>query len=305
MNPPAVSVILPCYNAEAYLASTLESIRAQTYADYEVLAVDDGSKDGTGHLLDEYARDWNAAAGCEKMRVFHQPNRGLAAARNAAIARMRGQWIALQDADDLWLPTKLQECMDFLAARPDLSIVYTPMDVINLDGTPRPGRYKPCRAGWLVKELFASIFVHDPAAVFHKRVIEKCGGFDESLPVSVGNEFWLRISPHFEFGLIDKPLALRRWSEASLTHRSRLRGRQIKAAVLERFYFQQGGKDLLPRRQALRRLAHVNYSAGKLLLQRFRCREAARYLARAIGHRPTYVKAYLFLLPALLGSIVR
>jgi glycosyltransferase involved in cell wall biosynthesis len=300
VNAPVVSVILPAYNAEAFVAQAVESVRAQTYTDYELIAVDDGSTDRTGEILDEYAKNFPA------MRVIHQSNAGLAAARNAAVASMKGQYIALLDADDLWLPEKLQRCMAFLHKHPDLSIVYTPMEPFDGKTHKRmAGHSKPCHAGWLTEKLFGSIFVHDPAAVFHKRVIETSGGFDESLPVSIGNEFWLRVSVKFAFGLIDEPLALRRWTEESLTRANRLRGRQIKADMLEDFYYRHGGKELIPHTKAMCRLAKVNYSAGKLLLQQFQCRKALRRFIKALKFRPTYLKVYPFAFLSLIGAIFR
>ncbi len=306
MNSPTVSIILPAYNAAAFISDAVQSVRAQTYSDYELIAVDDGSTDRTGNILDALADDWAAAfADGPAMRVIHQANRGLGAARNVAIGQMRGEYIALLDADDLWRPEKLQRCMAFFEENPDVSIVYSPMDPITTDGVPMTGHSKPCHAGQLTEKLFMSIFVHDPAAVFHKRVIEQCGTFDESLPVSVGNEFWLRVSVKFEFGLIDEPLALRRWSAQSLTRRSRLRGRQIKADMLEKFYFQLGGDKFVPEVLARRRLGKVNYSAGKILLSHFQCRQALKRFAKAICYRPGHLKTYPFLLAALVGAIFR
>ena len=118
VNPPAVSVILPAYNAEVFITEAVESVRAQTFSDYELIAVNDGSTDRTGEILDDLAKGFPA------MRVIHQENKGLAGARNAAIAAMRGEYIALLDADDLWLPEKLQRCMDYLREHPDESEVY-------------------------------------------------------------------------------------------------------------------------------------------------------------------------------------
>ncbi len=300
MNNPIVSVILPAYNAEPFIRETVDSIRQQTYGNFEVIAVNDGSTDRTGDILDELAAAWPV------MRVIHQENQGLARARNNAIAQMRGDYIALQDADDIWLPEKLQRCMDFLEAHPSLSIVYTPMAPFDgRTGKRMAGHSKPCQAGWLAEELFMSIFVHDPAAVFHKRVIETCGRFCEDIPVSIGHEFWLRVSPHFEFGLIDEPLALRRWTEQSLTRSNRLRGRRIKVKVLEKFYFELGGHKLVPRKKALARLAKVNYHTGKLLLQQFQCRQALPYLTKALRYRPTYLKVYPLALAGVIGSIIR
>ncbi|MCD4699608.1 MAG: glycosyltransferase, partial [Phycisphaerae bacterium] len=211
MSVPTVSVIIPAYNCGQMLRQAVDSVRRQTYQDLEVIIVDDGSTDDTPEVVRELAADWS------KIRPILAEHKGLAAARNRAVAEMRGQWIALLDADDLWIPEKLARCMDYLADHEGVSIVYTPMQPIRMSGEPMAGHSKPCLAGQLTRKLFKSIFVHDPAAVFHKRVIEKCGGFDESLPVCVGHEFWLRATTEFEFGLINEPLAQRRWHEKSLT----------------------------------------------------------------------------------------
>ncbi len=300
MSDPTVSVIIPAYNAADLVPEAIDSVRRQTYQDFEVLVVDDGSTDGTWEVLQDLAAHW------DKLRVFRAEHRGLAAARNLAVSHMRGQYIALLDADDLWTDTKLDRCMQFLREHPDLSIVYTPMAPIRMDGTPMEGHSKPCLSGRITTELFESIFVHDPAAVFHRRVIDQCGGFDESLPVCVGHEFWLRVSTAFAFGLIDEPLALRRWSERSLTRSNRARGRRVKAGMLERFYFERGGKDLLPERPALRRLARVHYAAGKILLKQRQFPDAKAYLRKAIHYAPTQLKPYpLYLLAAAASLLAR
>lgn len=298
MSHPTVSVIVPAYNCPDLLAEALQSVRAQTYADYEVIVVDDGSDDETWRVARELAEGW------PKLRAVRIEHRGLAAARNRGIAEMTGEWIALLDADDLWRGDKLQRCMDYLAAHPELSIVYTPMAPVGADGEPIRGHCKPCHAGKLTERLFHSIFVHDPAAVFHKRVIERCGGFDESLPVCVGHEFWLRVSTEFEFGLIDEPLALRRWSEGSLTRSNRSRGRRVKADMLERFYFERGGRDLVAPGPAMRRLSRVHYSAGKILLKERNCTDARHHLAKAIRYSRANLKAYPLYLASRLGGLL-
>ena len=290
-------MVIPAYNCGGLLAEAVQSVRAQTYRDFEVIVADDGSTDDTAEVAARLAASW------PKMRLIRARHRGLAAARNRAIAEMSGQWIALLDADDLWLPDKLRQCMDFLEANPDLSIVYSPMDPIRMDASPMDGHSKPCHAGWLTEKLFHSTFVHDPAVVFHKRVVEACGGFDESLPVGVGHEFWLRVSTKFEFGLIDEPLALRRWHEGSLTRSDRVRAWQIRARLLERFYFEQGGRDLIPAHRAMRRLSKTRRKGGRVLLGAHRYEEAAQYLLQAIRLFPWHPEAYLYWVFANLAHV--
>ncbi len=278
-------MIVAAYNCAAFVGEAIRSACEQTYDDFEVIAVDDGSTDETPEVLEELSRSW------PRVRWIRAEHRGLAAARNRAIREMHGEWIALLDADDIWFPEKLRRCMDFLEAHPGLSIVYSPMAPVGIDGAPLEGHTKPCRSGWITEALFHSIFVHDPAVVFHKRVIETCGGFDEPLPVCVGHEFWLRVSTRFEFGLIEEALAYRRWHEGSVTRSDRARSRCVKAGMLERFLEGPGREHLSPER-AKRRLASVHYKAGRALLAQRKFAEAAEFLARASTYRPVFVRAW-------------
>lgn len=105
MNTPFVSIVMPCYQAEATVACTVDSILAQTMPDFELIAVDDGSTDGTGALLDALA------AQDTRIHVLHRENGGVARARNAGMAVARGQWLAFADADDLLLPDALSHLL--------------------------------------------------------------------------------------------------------------------------------------------------------------------------------------------------
>src|SRR6476620_2025348 len=107
-STPTVSVITPAFNAGRYLEHTLESAIRQTFTDFEVLVVNDGSTDQTRQIADRYA------AKDPRVRVIHQNNGGIAAARNAALAVARGRYCALLDSDDLWFPSYLEEQLNIL-----------------------------------------------------------------------------------------------------------------------------------------------------------------------------------------------
>lgn len=115
MNEPLISVVMPCYQSEATLGETVASVQAQTWRDWELIAVDDGSTDGTGKALDALARQES------RMRVIHQANGGVSSARNAGLAASRGTWIFFVDADDRLLPDALQTLLAH--AREDVDIV--------------------------------------------------------------------------------------------------------------------------------------------------------------------------------------
>lgn len=299
MSTPSVSVIIAAYNCANLLSEAVDSVRRQSYQDLEVIIVDDGSTDDTPEVIRRLAEGW------QKIRPFFADHGGTPVNKNRGIRLARGEWLALLDADDLWLPEKLARCMEYLAEHPDISIVYTPMKPIRLDGKEMKGHSKPCHSGWITDKLFHSIFVHDPAVVFHRRVVQACGGFDESIPVGSGHEFWLRVSTKFEFGLIDEPLAIRRWRPTSLTRSNRLVGRIAKAKMLERFYFERGGKDFVPRNKALRRLSDVHYKAGKMLLRYRDYHQAREFLTKALEYKSFNFKVWPLYVVSRFGEVFK
>ena len=116
---PKVSVIVPVYKVEKYLPECIDSILAQTFTDFELILVDDGSPDNSGKICDDYAtRD-------SRIRVFHKENGGVSSARNFGIDNARGEWIALMDGDDSWLPRHLENIFRATVEFPDVKVFYT------------------------------------------------------------------------------------------------------------------------------------------------------------------------------------
>jgi glycosyltransferase involved in cell wall biosynthesis len=127
-DEPLVSVIMPLYNGEAFLEAAVASVRAQSWKNWELLIVDDGSKDGSLQRARRLAGD------DPQVRVLQHPggaNRGVSHTRNLAIESSTGDWIALLDCDDVWLPDKLARQIDVLRAHPDLCLVYSKAQVID------------------------------------------------------------------------------------------------------------------------------------------------------------------------------
>ncbi len=115
MTNPLVSVIIPVYNGEKYLAQAIESILAQTYRPIEIIVVDDGSTDGSDHIAQSFS---------DHVQYLYQSNRGGPAARNTGIKKARGSYFAFLDADDLWTEDKLTQQIDVMEADPVLQIVF-------------------------------------------------------------------------------------------------------------------------------------------------------------------------------------
>ena len=184
---PAVSVITPAYNAAAFLAQTIDSIRAQTFEDWELVVIDDGSTDGTTELVEEYQeRDG-------RVRLLHQANAGPSAARNHGMREARGEFFAFLDSDDTWEPEYLERQLGVFREYPDTHLVTA---VARFRGGPYDGRpMRPFTIGYPVLTL-RDIIGDDTAVfimtIFRRQVFDTIGGLDESQWRSEDYEYWLR-----------------------------------------------------------------------------------------------------------------
>jgi glycosyltransferase involved in cell wall biosynthesis len=210
---PAVSVIMPAYNVEPYIDASIGSVRRQTHTDLELVIVDDGSTDAT------YAIARRHADADRRIRLVHQDNGGLSAARNTALRHSRAPLIAMLDSDDLWTPTFLDKQLAVFEADPSIDVVTGNGWVLGgtLDGTPaRPypdPRPQPDLVSILADEL--SVFV---MSVFRRRVSDVIGNFDESLRTNEDYDFWLRAAiAGFRFARNDMPLGYYRRRDDSLS----------------------------------------------------------------------------------------
>ncbi len=207
---PKVSVIIPAYNAEEYIAETLQSVFEQTYSNYEVIVVDDGSKDGTLPLLQSYA---------SKVKVFSKDNGGPASARNVAINNSDGELIAFLDSDDLWFREKLETQIRFLGDHPDLGLVYTEALMARQSGDEWNIERKIgfTEAPTFCKLLYGD-FIPNSTVIIRRSCIEQVGLLNESreLIAAEDYEYWLRIAKLFPIAGISQPLAYYRVRNESL-----------------------------------------------------------------------------------------
>jgi glycosyltransferase involved in cell wall biosynthesis len=171
---PTISVIVPVYKGERFLADALDSVAAQTYAPLETIVVDDGSPDASAEI----------AASRPGVRLVRQSNQGVAAARNAGLAVARGELLAFLDQDDEWLPDKLALQVAHLLEHPDVAIVLTHMLHVLLEGTPRPGWFRP---NWLSEPqqgFTPSVWL------VRREAFELVGSFDTGYEVACDSD-WL------------------------------------------------------------------------------------------------------------------
>jgi glycosyltransferase involved in cell wall biosynthesis len=208
---PKVSVIIPAYQYGHFLGEAVDSVLAQTYKDYELIVVDDGSTDQTREV---------AAAYGDRTRYIYQDNRGLSAARNTGVAASKGEYVGFLDADDVWLPNKLEVEVQFLDTHTSVGLVYSNYTYFGSRGDPRRRGFDgdPLVSVYAPKGQFPNNFVSSSAVMVRKRCFEKVGLFDEALRTAGDLDMWLRMATCFEIGYINTPLSKYRLHERNVVH---------------------------------------------------------------------------------------
>jgi len=202
-NQPKISVIIPTYNRAHLIRRAIKSVLNQTYQDFEIIVVDDGSTDNTEEIIEEFQKY------DKRIRyIQHKKNEGEAAARNTGIKIARGKFIANQDSDDKWLPEKLEKQMKAFENEPvEVGVVYTGFwRIQNNKKNYIPSSRVTKKEGNIHEELLKENFIGTPASVVRRECFEKAGMFDEKLPHLVDWELWIRISKYYHFKCIDEPL---------------------------------------------------------------------------------------------------
>lgn len=209
-DTPRISVVMPVYNGGPYLRASVESILAQTFGDFEFLIVNDGSTDGSGEVLDEFAqRD-------ARVRIFHQENKGMNASNNRACAEARGEFIARMDDDDISHPERFQKQIAFMDAHPDVGILGTRVSYINAEGEPTPGEWPkwapPGVNGWDL--LFKTCLCH-PTTLMRRAVLADLNFYRPDAPYADDYDLWSRALFTTRLAnLKDKLFTRRKWDGA-------------------------------------------------------------------------------------------
>jgi len=195
-----ISVIIPSYNRAHTLANALDSVLAQSYRASQIIVVDDASEDETALLLSHYPD-------VEVVRM--QSNQGVSAARNAGLAAANGEWIALLDSDDEWLPEKLAQQVAAAQRQPEIRIFHTQEQWVR-NGRRVNAMNKHAKPdGWIYQDSLALCCVSPSSVMIHRTVFEQCGGFDTQLPACEDYDLWLRIFSRYPVCLIDQELLIK------------------------------------------------------------------------------------------------
>ena len=199
-SSPLVSVIIPTYNRCSSIGRAIESVLSQSYMHREIIVVDDGSTDGTMGLLETFG---------DRIRVLHQNNRGVSAARNSGIRAAGGVFIALLDSDDSWMPEKLEQQVGFFRTNPQAMICQTEEIWIRNGKRINPKRKHQKFSGMIFEKTLPLCLVSPSAVMIRRSLFDEVGFFDESLPACEDYDLWLRITWKYPVHLIDTPLIVK------------------------------------------------------------------------------------------------
>ncbi|NET60617.1 MAG: glycosyltransferase [Symploca sp. SIO2E6] len=207
---PLISVIIPAYNSEKTILETIESVLQQTFADFELIIINDGSQDATLEVV--------SGVKDSRLQVFSFPNAGLAASRNRGVARARGEYISFIDADDLWTPDKLELQLHALQANPEAAVAYSWTDCIDETGQfLRSGSHISVSGDVYAQLLVVNFLENGSNVLIRQQALRDIGDSDESIAAGQDRELFLRLAAKYYFVAVPHPQILYRVSAQAIS----------------------------------------------------------------------------------------
>ena len=279
---PRVSVIIATHNRAGYLGEAIHSVLGQTYHDWELIIVDDGSTDRTRDVVESYREQ------CMKIRYLSQPNCGLANTRAEGVALARGEYLAFLDDDDLFLPNKLKRQGAFMDRHPDVALVYSFVELVDAQKRPM-GRY-PERPATAFVELIDDCTIATHAALVRKACVERIGGFRQDLAAANDYDLWLRLSRAFPIEFLPECVALYRHHEG-VAPRDLAVEYQARRDIYRRFLrarlsMAQRRRVRRAYREVSQQLAVIMARQGATAFEAKQYQQAARSHVAALWHDP-------------------
>jgi glycosyltransferase involved in cell wall biosynthesis len=277
-NAPKVSVVIPVYNRERFIAETVQSVLDQTFQDFELITVDDGSTDGSRRVLESFG---------DRITILQHPggeNRGQSAAINLGMRHARGQYIALLDSDDLWLPRKLEIQTAYLDAHPDVGLVYGNGLAIDAEGRKLYDIYEPghIEGSNPHRVLLDCYFLVPNNSLVRREVFERAGPFDESLRAAQDHDMAIRIAEITRLAYIDEQVfCYRRHPDSISRKRADVRWRngfKILEKARQRYPY--------PRRVIWQRRAVLHFRLGQCYFESRAVFSALKHMLAAFMFDP-------------------
>ncbi|MDL0429704.1 glycosyltransferase [Marinobacter sp. TBZ242] len=207
---PLVSIITPTFNRSDYLPEAIDSVLGQTYQNFELVIIDDGSTDGTKALMNAYLED-------QRIRYIYQSNQGQSVARNKGIAESNGEFICFLDSDNAWCPNKLDRSIMEFRNFPEADIVYGDIILIDEKSVEIGKSNMKRHSGKITFHLLKDNFISMNTTMTRKKCFDELGCFNESDRIAEDYELWLRFSTRFEFRYIPEFLGYYRIMEDQIS----------------------------------------------------------------------------------------
>ena len=283
---PVVSIIIPTYNRSKLLPRAVKAILNQTFNDFELIIVDDGSTDNTYEVIKCF-RDSRIAY------IRHDQNTGGSAARNSGIKTSRGTYIAFLDSDDEWLPTKVQKQMDlFNRSSERVGLIYTWLEHVFEDGRVRYS--KPTVRGRPYKHLLVRNLIGSTSSVIiMKDALLLVDGFDESLPARQDMDLWVRVTEHFDIDFVQEVLTRIYHSHGS----ERISSSKVRLLNARTLFYQKHKNRLMKEKVAHLHLCDIAQFYREYVDETSKVRS---YFLEAIRVSPKSLLPYILLLTTFL-----
>ncbi len=283
---PEVSVVIATYNMGQYVAEAVESVLAQTRPSLEVIVVDDGSTDDTQSRLERFNTD-------PRVVVLSQENSGQAKAKNAGLLRSKGRFLAFCDADDLWLPDKLERQLPLFEQNPGTGVVYSRAIALCSDGSREEFQTPSCVRGDVLHAMFVRNIVPFGTAVVRRECLFETGLFDESLAMGIDWDLWLRVAVKWEFDFVPEPTYVYRVWDGQMSNN--WRGR-YEYALRIMASFLATHRERLPSGIVSLAYADTYTNLAAEELHHVGVRACTRTLWSALKHKPGFWPAWRLLL---------
>ena len=283
--------MIPAYNRRSYIRESLDSIFAQTFRDFEVIVVDDGSTDGTEEVLASYA---------DRIQLLRQDNRGPSAARNLGVRHARGRWIAFQDSDDLSTPDHLEFLFGFVERNPDYGMVFANGGYLKGPEhgretiVPRNRSRRVAAKGVTLRDLFEEGIFRVQTSLIAKSALEAVGGFDESICIGEDMDLAMRIWMRYPVAYLDKVVFLYRRHAGNLVGNNELRLLENIRVIEKLVRESPRAREIVGPARIARRIAYRYYRLAKSYWKRGEREKARAAIRQAVSLRPLSLKYRLY-----------
>ena len=318
MNLPKISVIMPTYNCGDYICEAIDSILSQTYNNFELLIIDDGSTDNTEVLINSYNNT--------KIKYYRiDPSGKPSIARNVGLTKATGEFILFCDADDLLPSATLQQKINFIQKFPEAALIFT--DYLYFRGKEEEKDFEeysyfqknnnfiksfPCNLiahthgnfflfnKNIRQQLLIKLFIHTSTVMVSKTAISTCGLFDETLTFGEDWDLWLRISDEYQIGCIDEILCYaRKWNASITTKRSEF---LISSITMQRKFLETESLNIKAIQSIRKNIGDKAYEVGYKFFDNYNTRMARHWLWQSIKFKLFSWKQIKYFILACLGD---